>query len=287
MGGFAPITLGRALRVVESASFVFTETAHEAGTVLPPHAHRHHALSFVIAGRRSHRFDTVAIDCAVASMTLVPAGAVHSSRFDGPAARGLMVELRGASIAAGESTAALFSAPRVCAGAAVTRSLEAIRRELRAADAVSALALECQGLELLVGAERTRAAAANRPPRWLVRAREALHDDPGALPRLAELAAVAGVHPAHLTREFRRHFGSSIGEYARALRVARAAELVDAGERSLAEIARLCGFADQSHLTRAFRAAYGVTPGARRRGGPRRAAASGLAPIVQDRGRLR
>ena len=49
--------------------------------------------------------------------------------------------------------------------------------------------------------------------------------------------------------------------YARLLRFQRATEaLVAGGEPRLAEVAADCGYADQSHLNREFRALAGTTP---------------------------
>ena len=70
-----------------------------------------------------------------------------------------------------------------------------------------------------------------------------------------------GVHPAHLARCFKREYGQTVGEYARALRLEWAAEQLALDDASLAEIALGAGFADQSHFTRAFRQHAGVTPG--------------------------
>ncbi|WP_353744374.1 helix-turn-helix domain-containing protein [Roseovarius sp.] len=49
-----------------------------------------------------------------------------------------------------------------------------------------------------------------------------------------------------------------------ARRVERAKELIRNGE-PLAQVAAACGFASQSHMTRAFRNGTGATPGAWRR----------------------
>ena len=75
------------------------------------------------------------------------------------------------------------------------------------------------------------------------------------------LIALAGVHPVHLARTFRREYGVTVGEYARALRLDWAQALLSDPDLSLAEVAAGAGFADQSHFTRAFRAYAGVTPG--------------------------
>jgi AraC family transcriptional regulator len=89
---------------------------------------------------------------------------------------------------------------------------------------------------------------------------ELLHERAPAAPSLADLAAEAGVHPAHLSRAFRRRFGMTVCEYSRKLRLEwAAARLIE--ERSLAQIAVEAGFADQSHFTRSFRRHFGVTPG--------------------------
>ena len=96
-------------------------------------------------------------------------------------------------------------------------------------------------------------------PAWLRRVPEMVNDslDP---PGVAEIAAEVGVHRVHLARVFRDHYGLSVTEYAQRVRLERARGLLVRGRSSLAEVAAAAGFADQSHMTRAIRAAYGVTP---------------------------
>ena len=77
---------------------------------------------------------------------------------------------------------------------------------------------------------------------------------------LAEVAAVGGVHPAHLAREFRRHHHTSVASYVRCLRLTWAQGRLASSGDSIASVALEAGFADQSHFTRAFRRHSGLTP---------------------------
>ena len=68
------------------------------------------------------------------------------------------------------------------------------------------------------------------------------------------------VHPAHLARVFRMHYGETIGHRLRRLRLDWAiGQLVD-GDLPLRAIATEAGFAHQSHFTRAFKAYTGWSP---------------------------
>jgi AraC-like DNA-binding protein len=77
---------------------------------------------------------------------------------------------------------------------------------------------------------------------------------------LAQLAALAGVDRFHLLRAFRRKVGLPPHLFQTQLRLRHAKRLMLAGEPT-AMAAAAAGFADQSHLIRKFKAAYGVTPG--------------------------
>lgn len=69
------------------------------------------------------------------------------------------------------------------------------------------------------------------------------------------------VNPAYLSREFSRYFDNlSFGEYIRKLRIEKAIQLLEGSEDTLAEIAYLTGFSDQSHFNRVFKAHTGQTP---------------------------
>lgn len=135
--------------------------------------------------------------------------------------------------------------------------------EIAHPDDVSPLVIEALGHELLATAARRLAPRRTETPapQWLIPVRERLHDSFAEPITLADLAAIAGVHPAHLARMFRRHYRCSVGAYQRELRLEWTAERLALGDESLAEVAARAGFSDQSHFTRAFKQRFGFTPG--------------------------
>ena len=83
---------------------------------------------------------------------------------------------------------------------------------------------------------------------------------------LAEIARAAGVSTYHFCRYFRAMTGTSVMGYVRARRLSLAAVAVRDGRDRLIEIAFDAGFESQEAFTRAFKRAFGMTPGALRRG---------------------
>jgi AraC-like DNA-binding protein len=77
---------------------------------------------------------------------------------------------------------------------------------------------------------------------------------------LAALSAHVGLSAWHLIRVFRKATGLTPHAWLIDRRVHLARQLLRAGE-PLVQAASVCGFADQSHLTRVFKARLGVTPG--------------------------
>jgi AraC family transcriptional regulator len=95
--------------------------------------------------------------------------------------------------------------------------------------------------------------------RAAVRARR-LMDDPEEQLSVAALADHLRVHPVHLARQFRQTYGMSLREYRTIQLVKRAATLVVGTNIPLSRIAHECGFADHSHMCRAFRRVAGWSP---------------------------
>jgi AraC-like DNA-binding protein len=82
---------------------------------------------------------------------------------------------------------------------------------------------------------------------------------------LQRLADAARVTRFQVIRDFRKAIGLTPAAYIRDRRLRRASSLIEQG-LGLAEAAIAAGFADQSHLSRTFRAMHGMTPGMFRRG---------------------
>ncbi|WP_186420632.1 AraC family transcriptional regulator [Bosea sp. CS1GBMeth4] len=83
---------------------------------------------------------------------------------------------------------------------------------------------------------------------------------------LQSLATAAGVTRFQVIRDFKRITGSTPAAFIRDRRLRRANRLIREGS-SLADAAFAAGFADQSHLSRSFRAVHGITPGMFRKAG--------------------
>lgn len=82
---------------------------------------------------------------------------------------------------------------------------------------------------------------------------------------LGRLAAACGLSSRHFARAFLVSTGMPPHCWLTGQRVERAKQLLNSQTLSLVEVAMVCGFADQSHFTRVFKAVVGVTPGEWRR----------------------
>jgi AraC-like DNA-binding protein len=105
-----------------------------------------------------------------------------------------------------------------------------------------------------------RVGEAPQPRPEIVWAWRALEHTNGSLP-VGQLAERIGRSRRHLTARFREQVGLGPKTFSRVLRFRRAVELLQRGSNvSFAELAFECGYFDQSHLIRDFRAFAAATP---------------------------
>jgi AraC-like DNA-binding protein len=97
------------------------------------------------------------------------------------------------------------------------------------------------------------------PPPCVAKAIQRLDSAPDAHVSLAELAALSGVSRFQLLRGFAREVGITPHAYLVQRRVCLARRLLEDGQTP-AQAATAAGFADQSHMTRAFVRQLGITP---------------------------
>lgn len=115
------------------------------------------------------------------------------------------------------------------------------------------------------------------PDRHLLRAKD-LVDARYAEPlEVDDLARAAGLSKAHFSREFRRAFGDSPHVYLLTRRLERAAALLRATDRSVADICLSVGLQSIGSFTTSFTRAFGVSPTAYRAAHPS-AASQALIP---------
>ncbi|MFQ4137402.1 AraC family transcriptional regulator [Nodosilinea sp. PGN35] len=91
---------------------------------------------------------------------------------------------------------------------------------------------------------------------------ETHYADPVSIDTLAQLV---GLSPYYLIRSFRRQVGVPPHSYQRHWQLVQAKRSLHT-DQPIADLAIAHGFYDQSHLTRAFKNAFGVTPGQYRQG---------------------
>ena len=102
-----------------------------------------------------------------------------------------------------------------------------------------------------------------KAPAWAKELKEIIQDqiDTNLALSLKEISQSLNVHPSYLSREFSKYFDDlSFGDYIRKLRIEKARALLQDPEHSLADIAYLTGFSDQSHFARIFKKTTGQSP---------------------------
>lgn len=102
------------------------------------------------------------------------------------------------------------------------------------------------------------------PERQLLQVLEYINDHLHQDIKLVDLAALLGISQFHFSYLFKQSIGTTPYQYLLKQRIEQAKRLLKQTDRSIMDIAFLCGFNSHSHLSKQFRQLTGMTPKAYR-----------------------
>jgi len=246
---------------IESASGRLSEVVHASGRSLPTHDHAQPYFSLLLAGDYLENAGGNEWRYRPFDAGFHPAGLPHRDCIGAAGARFLCLEVCATALDAADvrivNSASLLPADIAVQLLRLYRPL--IVGTLSAFDCENAVWELCGELS---GGPRP---LERGYPNWLRRCLELVEEEFAESLTVQNIARRSGIHPVHLSREFRRRFGESLGEYANKVRVRHACALMTRDTGPLAAVAAATGFTDQSHLCRVFKSLLGCTPSAFRR----------------------
>ncbi len=251
--------------VVEGVEAIEADSAHSFGR----HTHDQFGIGVITRGAQKSASGRGPVEAGPGDVITVNPGEVHDGTpitETGRAWRMLyldprLVEQAGLDITEGRSADCVFSHP-VMTDRSPARNFLSLYQEMTTLDPVDRLPSQT-GLLLLAAAHLIEKPhrIAGAPP--IDRARSLIDDDPTAAVTLDDLARASGLTRFQVLRGFSRATGMTPHAYLVQRRLGIARRLIGQG-LPLSEAALSGGFADQSHMTRIFVRAYGMTPGAYR-----------------------
>jgi AraC family transcriptional regulator len=135
-----------------------------------------------------------------------------------------------------------------------------IFKETKVDDNTAQLSIQTLLLETLAKMLRANQTKSDKKPTWVSEVNMILNDQFSDNLTLEYLSKTLNIHPVHLSRDFSKHFNSSLGEYIRKLKIQKSLQLISEKSLDLTSIAFECGFSDQSHFTRCFKEINGINP---------------------------
>jgi AraC family transcriptional regulator len=244
---------------LETSSVKVEQVQYAPGLCLARHAHDTPHFIYIVGGLHWSGHSRGGDACAPGTVRFLPAGEPHENYF--PAGSNcLHVELFLPILALTREDGALVRASGELASPSAPALGARLHHEFRQRDDMSALAVEELLMELLLSGVRRSPLRRGPAPSWLLRVREMLYEHGTTHLTLADLSRCAGRHPVQVSRQFHHHFGCTISEYVRQVRIARAQIVLSHRDLSVADLALASGFSDQSHFTNAFRRLTGVPP---------------------------
>lgn len=261
------ITLGRRLKSWRLGDIAVHRVQYTGGQVMPRHTHAHSNLTFILGGAIEETAEGETSCLNPGDAVIKPAGILHSNRCGTRGVRSIVVEFEerpawlppgGAGDGDCAAPYARLRGPAVLGGALrIARALECPLDTARGEVVETVIETIARLADMREGTPGAGGAAQ--------RARSVLHDRFAQPLRVQDLACMLQLHPVYLARSFRREYGCSLAAYRRKLQVNAAARCLLDDDGTLASIAARSGFADQSHMCRAFGDVYGVPPGRFRR----------------------
>jgi len=261
MSRHVPVTMGSPrFRVADAGLFSVTDAWFPPGARLEPHTHARAIFAVMLGGSFINHIAGREYDCAPASFWTEPLGEMHANRGGAAGARVFVVQADPHRASQLEPFAPLLNEVRYGRHGGVALDARRALLEIGSDDRLAPLAIESSIYSALIAAARLTLPSRNhsKPPPWIHQAREYVHEHYRSSFRISDLARQLGVEPSRLAHTFRRCFGTTVGEYARAQRLSWALFQLEHTNTSIAKIAISAGYCDQSHLTREVKRALGV-----------------------------
>jgi len=249
----------RTIAKIETPTVKVEEIAYARGLCIERHSHNTANLLYIVAGVHWSGYSRGGDTCLPHTVRFIPAGEPHENYFP-VESRCLRVELRPSMLDLAAQHGKTISSPGQITGALSATLGARLYRKLCENDDDSLVEMEGVILRLLLLDGHGGARRRERTPHWLLQVREMLREEPNRRRSLTDLSRRIGRHPVQISRQFHQHFGCTIGDYMRRVRIARAQSLLSLPGMEVSQIALDCGFCDQSHFTRTFRRLTGMPP---------------------------
>lgn len=229
------------------------------GVSLPAHAHEKACFVWIQSGGYTETFGPRVFQ--LRAVLFRPAGEKHSDQFSLVETACIIIEMSETWLNFVSERGRLRSDPFASISPQMSRLAANLYVQAQQKDTAAPLAIE--GLSYALGAELIRESIRKEgayPPPWLRQLHEQLSENPCGSFTLRGLAASAGIHPVHLSRQFKRYYGEPLWDFLRRRRVEIGAQKILSGCETLCEIAYSLGFSDHAQFTRTFKQFMGVVP---------------------------
>lgn len=228
---------------------------------LATHAHERSCFVWIQSGAYAETFGSRVFWLGARDVLFRPAGEEHSDQFSSVETSCLIIEVSEEWLSVVRDCGPIRSDPFVSRKPQMGRLAADLYIQAQQKDTAATLALE--GLGYALGAElirETKRKDSHYPPRWLRQLHEQVSKDPCRNFTLGDLANSVGIHPVHLSSQFRRFYGEPLWDFLRRRRVEIGAQRIRSEYGTLCDIAHSLGFSEQAQFTRTFRRFMGVTP---------------------------
>jgi AraC family transcriptional regulator len=256
---------GNEHRVSSTEHFRLSERLYRPCTESPLHSHTKSYIIITVKGQYHSTFGTRAEVFKPWTVSLHHEGAPHTSRYAVNGAKVLYIEVSSEHVQRLIGPAASHMQVVSVQGGLPEWTARQLYREFDTPDELSPVMLDSLTFQLFAQLGRRLKELPRNLPTWLGRADEIIRErftDPVGLEVIAQAVQV---HPAHLAREYRRHYKCTVGEQMRRLRIEYACEQLSTTNHPLADIALAAGFSDQSHFAVGFKQQIGTSPSQYRR----------------------
>jgi AraC-like DNA-binding protein len=256
-GNMARISIGAGCDGIERLQAQFR------GRAFSPHRHDRYAVGITLAGVQTFRYRGEAQQCLPGQCHILHPDELHDGAAgtdDGFAYRILYIDPCLVQAALGGRPLPFVSNPVIELTDRQRRALCAAWDMATEIDDIGRTDIATAVADILAGA--SMGTAKPSPPLrlpGLLQVRSLIAEHPTRRHPIDELERAAGLDRWALARQFRAAFGTSPSRFHTMRQLDRVRRLVGSGT-GLADAAIEAGFADQSHMSRQFKRAYGLTP---------------------------